>query len=221
MTAQLAGPEARAPANAVKAIVAFPEVTRDEVFMIGTRRLWLRWARLDDAEGLACIGGDDRVAANTATWPIGATAAYARERIAKVRAANAAGTGFAFAIVRRQNWDEPIGLIGFSGLVEDNGIVATGGYHLDPDYWGQGYGSEALAGIVGMIRLLTRIRALRASVMPHNIASRRVLEKAGFVQVGEGTMTSEFRGTFPVIKFERSLRGSFGAPTQPRPAEPA
>jgi RimJ/RimL family protein N-acetyltransferase len=208
MTAHLAQSATTTTALPAKAIVAFPELTRDEVFMIGTRRLWLRWPRLDDADALARIGGDIRVASNIATWPVGATAALARERITKQRATNTAGTGFAFAIVQREAWAEPIGLIGFSGMAEDDGLVATGGYHLAPEHWGQGYASEALAGVVCMIRLLTRIRALRASVMPHNIASARVLEKSGFAHIGEGTLTTEFRGTFPVVNYERPLRGS-------------
>jgi RimJ/RimL family protein N-acetyltransferase len=220
MTAQLAESAALLLPPA-KAITAFPELTRDEVFMIGTRRLWLRWARLDDADALARIGGDVRVASKIATWPVGAKPALARERIAKARAANADGTGFAFVIVRREAWDHPIGLMGFSGITEDNGLVATGGYHLDPDYWGRGYASEALAGVVCMIRLLTRIRALRASVMPGNTASARVLEKSGFSKVGTGTLTTEFRGTFPVVNYERRLYGAAAHANAPLPAKPA
>jgi RimJ/RimL family protein N-acetyltransferase len=208
MTALLAEPAAPTIAAAGKAYAAFPELTRDEVFMIGTRRLWLRWPRLDDAEELARVGGDPRVALNIATWPVACSAPLARERIGMARAANAAGTRFAFAIVRRDAWNQPIGLIGFSSALTDDGLVATGGYHLDPDHWGQGYASEALAGIVSMIRLLTRVRILRASVMPHNIGSVRVLEKSGFERVGESTLTTDYRGTFPVVDYARRLNGA-------------
>ncbi len=219
MTAQLAEPAAPSVSAPVKAIAAFPELTRDEVFMIGTRRLWLRWPRFDDAEALARIGGDVSVALNIATWPVGASAALARERIAVTRAANAAGTRFAFVIARRDAWDDPIGLIGFSSACTDDGLAATGGYHLAPEHWGQGYATEALSAIVGMIRLLTRIRVLKASVMPHNTASRRVLEKSGFAPVGDGTLTTEFRGTFPAVHYARRLNGI--APKVPMPAKPA
>lgn len=219
MTAHLSNP-ATATVTTSTAIAAYPELTRDEVFMIGTRRLWLRWPRLDDAAALARIGGDARVAPLIATWPVGASAAFARDRIALARAANAAGTRFAFIVVRREDWATPIGLIGFSSLLDADGLVATGGYHLDPDHWGRGYATEALGGIVSMIRLLTRIKSLRASVMPHNAASARVLEKSGFVRLGEGTLTTELRGTFPVIDYARALRGSFAASTD-MPANPA
>jgi RimJ/RimL family protein N-acetyltransferase len=188
-----------------KAFVAFPELTRDEVFMIGTRRLWLRWPRFDDAEALARIGGDPRVALNIATWPVGTTAALAHERIGLTRAENAAGTRFAFSIVRRETWNEPIGLIGFTSACSDDGLAATGGYHLDPDYWGQGYATEALTGIISMIRLLTRIRVLNARVMPHNTASARVLKKSGFAKIGASTLTTPFSGAVPVIDYQRRL----------------
>lgn len=189
----------------------FPDLTRDEVFMIGTRRLWLRWPRVADAAALACIGGDTRVAANTASWPIGCDAAYARQRIAKIRAGNAAGTSFAFAIAHRDTWGDAIGLMGFSQVVDADRLVAGGGYHLAPEHWGQGYASEALAGIVSMIRLLTRVDTLQASVMPHNVASARVLEKNGFVAIGDGMMVTEHRGTFDVVHYERRLRGALTA----------
>ena len=184
----------------------FPDLTRDEVFMIGTRRLWLRWPRLDDAEALARFSGDARVAANTATWPMGCDADYARKRIAKARASNAAGTGFSFVVARRETWGEPIGMMGFNKIADTDGLVAGGGYHLDPEHWDQGYASEALAGIVSMIRLLTLVDTLLADVMPHNVASMRVLEKSGFVASGTGTMTTEPRGTFDFVHYERRLR---------------
>ena len=30
----------------------FPEITHDDVFRLETERLWLRWPRLSDAEGI-------------------------------------------------------------------------------------------------------------------------------------------------------------------------
>lgn len=215
MSAQLARPyTGTAPS---KPFAAFPELTRDEVFMIGTRRLWLRWARFDDAEALARIGGDARVALNIATWPVGASTSLARERIDVARAANADGTRLALAIVRRCAWHEPIGLIGFSSALEDGELVATGGYHLDPAHWGNGFASEALASLVSMIRLLTRIRVLKASVMPHNVASARVLEKSGFVKTGTSTLTTASAGAVPVIDYQRRLHGTAASARPGRP----
>jgi RimJ/RimL family protein N-acetyltransferase len=198
-------------------VAAFPELTRDEVFMIGTRRLWLRWPRFDDAEALARIGGDVRVAPNTGTWPLGCDAGFARERISKSRLGNAAGTGFNFVIARREAWGEAIGLIGFNIVADADELTAIGGYHLDPEHWGQGYASEAIASLVSMIRLLTRVRVLQAGVMPHNTAPARVLEKSGFETSGFSTMTTEARGTFPLVHYRRRLNGVAGTTPTPKP----
>lgn len=217
MTAQLAESKSRDADTAARPRVAFPELTRDEVFMIGTRRLWLRWPRLDDVEALARIGGDARVAARSATWPEDCSSDFARTRIAKARAENAAGTGFAFVIAERTAWSEAIGLMGFNIVAGGGDLVASGGYHLAPEHWGKGYASEALGGIVPMIRLLTRIRALKASVMPHNTASARVLQKAGFRKVGAGLMHTDVRGDFAVDHYERRLLGPGANATVPSP----
>ena len=188
----------------------FPDITRDDVFVLGTRRLWLRWPQPADATILARIGGDARVANRTGTWPVGADVAFALDKIEAQRARNAAGTGFGFVIAPREAWAEPIGMIGFNVRTDarDNpgGPAVTGGYHLAPEHWGQGYASEALRAILDMIQLLTPVVLVQASVMPDNPASAKVLTKAGFVRVCAGLLTTEPRGTFPVEHFERVLR---------------
>ena len=55
------------------------------------------------------------------------------------------------------------------------------GYWLGREHWGRGVATRALA---QLLRLVPE-RPLRAHVTPHNGASRRVLEKCGFVQVGQ------------------------------------
>lgn len=56
------------------------------------------------------------------------------------------------------------------------------GYWLGRAYWGQGIASAAVAEFVGLVP----VRPLYARVAKHNIASIRVLEKCGFIKVGEG-----------------------------------
>jgi RimJ/RimL family protein N-acetyltransferase len=184
----------------------FPELTRDDVFMIGTKRLWLRWPMVADAAELARLSGDPRVASLTASWPIGATEAFARRRIDGMRQANADGNALALVIAERGAWSKPIGVIGFQVAAGSGGAVASGGYHLAPEHWDQGYASEAMAGLVPMIRLLTRIARLTASVMPDNTASARVLVKNGFRKTGSGAAKTEHRGTFTLDHYARDLR---------------
>lgn len=51
------------------------------------------------------------------------------------------------------------------------------GYWLGKEYWGKGVATSALAQFLVEIK----IRPLYAHVVRHNVASRRVLEKCGFI----------------------------------------
>jgi RimJ/RimL family protein N-acetyltransferase len=57
------------------------------------------------------------------------------------------------------------------------------GYWLGREYWGKGIATEALKQFLGQIK----IRPLSAHVAKQNPASKRVLEKCGFVVIGEDT----------------------------------
>jgi [ribosomal protein S5]-alanine N-acetyltransferase len=76
-------------------------------------------------------------------------------------------------------------VIGSTGIEFETEYRASTGYVLARDSWGRGYASEALAGIVGVCAKLRLVR-LHAMVHVEHTASRRVLEKCGFVH--EGTL---------------------------------
>jgi RimJ/RimL family protein N-acetyltransferase len=54
------------------------------------------------------------------------------------------------------------------------------GYWIGREFWGRGLATQALAELVGMVDA----RPLYAHVVKTNVASIRVLEKNGFVEVG-------------------------------------
>ncbi len=60
------------------------------------------------------------------------------------------------------------------------------GYWLGKEYWGKGIATQALAEYINVVQ----IRPLMAHVARHNIGSRRVLEKCGFVVIGEDKYTN-------------------------------
>lgn len=70
------------------------------------------------------------------------------------------------------------------GMVNDVGIDGEKievGYMLDPEYYNQGYGTEMLKGVITY--LFDRgFEEVLAGAFEDNIASRRVMEKAGMVQ---------------------------------------
>lgn len=155
---------------------------------------------------------------------MGATEAFARERIAATRAANADGTGLGLVIALRSQWERPIGFVGIGVKHDDRGSYGYVGYHLAPEHWHRGYMSEALKGVIDMTRLLSRLPRLKASVMPDNTASADVLRKNGFRYAGNGEITSPFLGTFKVDHYERNLRAigydADGLRISPRPMRP-
>ena len=58
------------------------------------------------------------------------------------------------------------------------------GYAILPDERGKGYGSEAIEIIVDYLFLTKNIVRIQAETHPQNVASQRVLEKAGFKKEG-------------------------------------
>lgn len=79
-------------------------------------------------------------------------------------------------------------IIGWGGLYRDPFEPGWGpevGYFFRPDAWGRGYASELVAVCTTLADRVLRLPELRGFAHPENIASRRVLEKAGFTFVRE------------------------------------
>lgn len=67
------------------------------------------------------------------------------------------------------------------------------GYLLLPEYWGQGYGSEIATFLVQQAQKINESPHLKAIIDPHNIASRKILERLGF-QPAEEITSDELPG---------------------------
>jgi RimJ/RimL family protein N-acetyltransferase len=68
------------------------------------------------------------------------------------------------------------------GCWEDDGQLFVG-YWIGREFWGRGLATRALAEVARIVDA----RPLHAHVVKHNVASVRVLEKCGFVQIDEHT----------------------------------
>jgi RimJ/RimL family protein N-acetyltransferase len=181
---------------------AFFDIARDEVFRLETKRMWLRWPHHTDAPAITSWAGLAEVADMTATWPAGIAEDDVRERIASARAETTRGVGLRLALTQKSESSRVIGQIGVGASSPDVGRL---GYHLDPTCNAQGLMTEALGRLIeaaGQVSTLTRIEA---GVRLINPASRRVLEKCGFVHVGQGITTSPHRGDMPVDHFALTL----------------
>jgi RimJ/RimL family protein N-acetyltransferase len=144
--------------------------------VLETERLVLRAPRLEDANAIATLINDRRIAENTARIPHPYSLADAH----------------AFLDAVNRSPDEPCFLIALADgtVIGGCGIVPSGGpdpeigYWIGVPYWGHGYVTEAARalidhafGALGCERLAGRARV-------SNPASRRVLEKCGFQWTG-------------------------------------
>lgn len=68
------------------------------------------------------------------------------------------------------------------------------GYDLDQSHNGKGYTTEAVRLVVAYAFQELKLHRIEAGVMPHNIASIRVLEKAGFHKEGIARKNVQING---------------------------
>lgn len=76
-------------------------------------------------------------------------------------------------------------LIGCCGLRPREIDEYEMGFHLRPEFWGQGYASEAANAVIDYARKALRVKRLFAGHNPNNHKSRELLHKLGFVYAGD------------------------------------
>ena len=140
--------------------------------VLETPRLVLRAPRPEDAQAVAAIANDLRIAQNTARLPHPYTVADAEQFIAQTSRDNGE---IAFFITLAN--DKIIGACGVATLDRKGPEI---GYWLGVRYWGKGYATEAARAVIDHAFTTLGYDALRAGARVSNPASRRVLEKCGF-----------------------------------------
>ncbi|WP_232687258.1 GNAT family N-acetyltransferase [Halobacterium zhouii] len=97
--------------------------------------------------------------------------------------------------------DEPIGIVSLTG--SQYGPTATDrarsmelAYHFDPDYQGQGYGSDAASTVVEYAFEDLNLRRVEADVGAFNDASIGLLESLGFEREGARRDAAYYRGDY-------------------------
>ena len=159
----------------------FSDIARDDVFRLETARLWLRWPKAGDAVAIMRYASPFEVARWTTAIPHPYPPEAAEQFILRARASNSAGTALHLvATPLRKPWQA----IGGFGLDLRRKNQLTLGYILAPDFWGQGFASEAAAAMVEAAFSLTGVETLHSGAFAGNVRSRRVLAKAGFETAG-------------------------------------
>lgn len=76
-----------------------------------------------------------------------------------------------------------VGAGGFFGPPDADGVVEIG-YSVAPEYQRQGYATELVQALVAHAERHPSVRTVRAHTTRDNVASVRVLQRAGFVEAG-------------------------------------
>ena len=169
----------------------FPDIARDDVFRLETARLWLRWPRARDAQAIHRYSSKWEVAQYTANIPHPYPKGTAERFIFAARAANAQGRDLKLVVEPSAGKRDVIGAISLEGRGTDRLAL---GYAFAPEVWGQGFASEAVEAITETAFTLTPCVEINVDVRVENAASRKVLEKAGFVFMSTGLQGAPARG---------------------------
>ncbi|MFJ7414293.1 GNAT family N-acetyltransferase [Streptomyces sp. NPDC098077] len=153
-----------------------------------SRRLHLRELRPDDAEGVFAIYGDARATEHMSFDPrtredveaivarsIASATADPRQEYALAVTGTGTGTG-----------TDDGRLIGFGRLALDphQPRAATFGFALDPDTWGNGFGTETVRLLLACAFEDLALHRVWGARSPLNTASARTMERAGLSEEG-------------------------------------
>jgi RimJ/RimL family protein N-acetyltransferase len=194
----------------------FPDLTRDDVFRIETKRLWLRWPRVQDAVAIERLAGVAAVAEMTGTVPHPYPKGEAERFVFAARKGNATGQSLQLTIALRNAPEKALGVI---GARMKSPSQADLGYWLGEPHWGHGYCTEAAHALVDAIFAYTEATEMTASARVVNPASRNVIEKCGFQFVGSDMADAPARGgrvSVDRFRLQRSTWASLKSWREPR-----
>ena len=146
-----------------------------------TERVYLRAISYDDVDTIFAIRSDARVMRYFGQLPM-STHEQAIEHVRRIQTSFQEQDGIRWAIASRQD-GQFLGSAGFWRILKDHERAEIG-YELAPQAWGQGIMVEALQAILDFGFSHMGLHSVEANIHPENRASRRVLEKLGFVQEG-------------------------------------
>lgn len=159
---------------------------------IDTKRLLLRRPVTADAQEIFDTYASDPAVCKYLAWPMHETIADTFAFLEFSDALWNKGPAGPYLIFDRQGKT----LLGSTGLEFEGDFVATTGYLIARDHWGNGYASEALAAMRDLAPN-HGARQIYTHVHADHSPSQRVLEKAGFVCDGRIPAKFEFPNLEP------------------------
>ena len=147
--------------------------------VLQTERLILRKPVLEDAEVIFETYAHDEEVTRYLTWVANKNIEETRNYVERALAAWDRGSEFSWAITIKETGQ----LIGMIGTRIDS-YLANLGYVLARAYWNKGYMSEAVKAVAHWALSQEEIYRVWAVCDVENVASARVLEKAGLQKEG-------------------------------------
>lgn len=102
--------------------------------------------------------------------------------------------GVRFWVYRKSNPSEVIGTVSFSFFKGSPFKSIMIGYKLLPQYWHQGYATEAIGMCLEIVPAVMDVHRIEAFVLPENHASQAVLERLDFRLEGTAYACLEVKG---------------------------
>src|SRR5713101_7687747 len=202
-----------------------PETIRERpIPVLETERLILRAPRFEDAEAIATLVNDRRIAENTLRIPHPYALADAQ---AFLTAANTGDGEIVFLICTQDTTalgttalgtaalgTTALGatnlgttVLGCCGIAKLDGQTPEIGYWLGVPFWGKGYATEAARAVIDHAFGELGYDTLLAGARVSNPASRRVLEKCGFQWTGVGLYRIRaIKSSAPIDRFRLDRR---------------
>lgn len=117
------------------------------------------------------------------------------------------GTAYEFGIFEKESGGY-LGNCGIMGVRRDLSSASIA-YFVNPDFWGLGYATEAAEVMLSFAFSFLKLMRVSGSCMAANPASRRVMEKLGFVYEGTGRSELYKDGVFYDVEHLSLLRGEW------------
>ncbi|MFB9363524.1 GNAT family N-acetyltransferase [Actinoplanes nipponensis] len=156
-----------------------------------TERLVLRRFRTTDVETLAAYRTDPRVA-RYQSWESPYPLRKARYAVESMAAADPGQPGWFQYAVELAAEEAHIGDVGVN--LHDNLRQAEIGYTLAPERQGHGYATEAVRAVLDHLFRVKGLHRVSAECDARNVASYRLLERAGFRREGHLRQASWVKG---------------------------
>lgn len=157
---------------------------------IETDRLILRRFSVDDAEAMYRNWASDPEVTKYLTWPVHSSAEASRALLEDWVSAYENEKNYQWAIVLKEQGDEPIGSISAVDMNDDVSKVHIG-YCIGRAWWHQGIMTEALKAVMDFFFDEVGANRVEARHDPRNPHSGMVMRKCGMKY--EGTMKSSDR----------------------------